>query len=438
MSMQVDFVHPCQLEDLKAVRRAIQQFTDNMSRMMLLMKDLGTTLEKVSQSFAALTSLSFTDQQVKRYVRHFADEVTLMKEGVAFQNYNRYVHEEVLQPVKDLKKVLKTTEAAAEQQKKAYASYEKSKRVVDHQETAFASKRRPLTSSQSYPKNIQKRNTQLEKYQQKKTAFDDGFESFVAEVEHVTTTAMKRYLHLNAGYMSAVIEALTSTDPSVHEAIAVYQMEYQQMRRDAALGGRANDDSEETRTERRQVHESTNGVLRNSVRSNGTAGGASHSCTLPSSTDCRGADRGSPLPSAAPAAALAGPPTAATANGAGAAANRPAASSSAALQAESGLPMAGGGGTGASNFHYHDPNSPSRRSMDDLENDDFGSASQYGGEAAVAGRTNGGLPPPLYNFGRGPYSQVSSVAPRAGYVSAENTALTNHFLRQMDGYKANV
>ncbi|TPP47644.1 hypothetical protein CGC20_38120 [Leishmania donovani] len=50
MSMQQDFVHPRQMDDMRAIHAAINSFSGVMTKMMMLMKELGTTLEQVSHA----------------------------------------------------------------------------------------------------------------------------------------------------------------------------------------------------------------------------------------------------------------------------------------------------------------------------------------------------------------------------------------------------
>jgi hypothetical protein len=471
-SMQHDFIHPRQLDDVKAIRDAIKSFTIHMKRMMLLMKDLGTTLEQVSHSFDALTSLSFSDDGVKQYVHHFSEEVLYMMEGAAFQNYNKLVHEEVLAPVEQLRTSVKETEKAAKKEKSDFDRYKKAKLKVDAQEKSYAAKSRSLDTSKSYPASVQKRDDSLLRLQKSKDEFEVKFVGLVNEVEKVTATTLKRYLDLNAGYMTSVVDALTKTDATVEEAVALYREEQRQQRQHAIQQRCAEVDTElitpyasqgyrlcPTNTNRTVAAAGGSGVGRN-----GDHGSSSSSPQKPSPQQ-------SPQSGAAAAAATSCSPNAAPAAEQRMLSNSSAASFSVAKQtlaapATKGPPAAmmaataaapapatappaqwGGGATQRGAFtvtstSHASPATPAVVATpnvkadndtshliddvddEDVEEEDFGSVSQVG--------TAGKVAPPLYNFSRGPLSQVSSVPPPSGYVATQNANLTNDFLRKME------
>ncbi|CAG9579232.1 conserved hypothetical protein [Leishmania major strain Friedlin] len=233
MSMQQDFVHPRQLDDMRAIHAAINSFSGVMTKMMVLMKELGTTLGHVSHSFDALASLTFTKDEVKQYARKCGGEIISMKEGIAFCEYNKLVHEDVLHPVEQLKESLKEAEQAAKAEKSAFEKYKKAKQRVDKQEKAFAEKSKPLDTSKSYPTHVRARNKALVSLQNCNNKFEERFVMLTSDVESVTSTALRRYLELNAGYMTSVVDALTKTDPTVEEAAVFYRQEKQAHRQSA-------------------------------------------------------------------------------------------------------------------------------------------------------------------------------------------------------------
>ncbi|KPI83987.1 hypothetical protein ABL78_6962 [Leptomonas seymouri] len=438
-SMQHDFIHPRQLDDVKAIRAAIKSFSMNMKRMMLLMKDLGSTLEQVSHSFDALTSLSFSDDGVRQYVHHFSEELTHMMEGTAFQNYNKLVHEEVLAPVERLRVSLKDTEEAAKSEKDDFDRYKKAKRKVDTQEKSYAAKSKALDTSRSYPKLLRSRDDSLLRLQKSKDNFEVKFVGLVSEVEKVSATTLKRYLDLNAGYMTSVVDALTKTDPTVEEAVALYREE-QKQRRQSAINQRCAEVDADFRaasasTDYRRDPAHTSGAAAAPAvddAGRGTSPNSTKSSLSPQQTNpstVAAATRKPSVNNAAPSSsvqekaspmvpAAKGPPTAAVAPiqsstlNTGCVAQRGAftvtmttvSSHPAALPAES-----------ASN---------SRVMEEADEYEDFGSVSQVG--------TAGRVAPPLYSFSRGPLSQVSSVQPRSGYVAAEDASLAKDFLTKME------
>lgn len=216
-------MYPRQIEDMKSVKAAIHSFDKDMNKMMLLMKELGTTLEGVSRSFDALTSLSFSNKDVKAYVHRFAVEITRMKEGAPYQNYNKRVYEDVLAPVQNLKKTLKETQATVKKRDAAYERYDTSKKKVDKTERKYAKENKSLEASKTYPAEKAKRERLLEAFRATDQVFQTSFQTLVQQVETVATETMKQYLSLNAGYMASVTDALTSTDPSIEEAVALYR-----------------------------------------------------------------------------------------------------------------------------------------------------------------------------------------------------------------------
>lgn len=456
--MQHDFIHPRQLDDMQAIRAAIKAFSGDMTKMMLLMKELGTTLERVSHSFDALTSLSFSADGVKQYVHHFAEEVILMKEGVAFRNYNKLVHEEVLLPVEELKASLKAAERSAKTEKNAFDKYKKAKARVDKQEKSFAEKSRPLDTSKSYPNHVHARDSSLVALQRSKDDFEGKFVSLVKEVEKVTATALKRYLKLNAGYMASVIDALTKTDPTVEEAVALYRREQAQLRQSTIKKRCTQVNSEFDASYASQgYHMDPNSSVtapsptsfREHVQQPGTMAASGRrpplsNTSTPESTPLKpstnGAPRGPPPASAKPqankpAAAAATPvavaattPTTAAAVSASSSSSPP---RSAATSSPATLPPPQYGGAPTNTVAAPAAAAPlrndslaSRPAADDVDDEDFGSVSQVG--------TAGRVAPPLYNFSRGPLSQVSSVRPQSGYVAAANAALTNEFMTRME------
>lgn len=221
MSMQVDFEAPRQIGDVVSIRAAIKGFDKSMNRMMVLMKELGNVFEDISHAFDALTTLSFSNPTVRKYVHHFSEEIIHMKEGAPFMDYNRLVHEDVLRPVKALKTALDEAERAACNRMKAYDKYEKAKKDVENMEKKFARRSEALSTSKEYPLKRQKRSKRLDEFHTNDDIFQTSFRSLVTRVETVTANTMQRYLHLNAAYMTSLIEALTKTDPTVDEAVAV-------------------------------------------------------------------------------------------------------------------------------------------------------------------------------------------------------------------------
>ncbi|KAG5497552.1 hypothetical protein JKF63_03816 [Porcisia hertigi] len=413
MSMQYDFIHPRQLDDMKAIRAAIRSFDKDMTRMMLLMKDLGTTLEHVSSSFDALTSLSFTSDKVKKYVHHFSEEIVQMKQGVAFRNYNKLVHEEVLLPVAQLKVSLKDADMAAKAEKRAFDEYIEAKRRVDKKEKSFAEKSKALSTSNTYPKSVRARDEALAKLQRLKNQFEEKFVTLVNRVETVAATALKRYLNLNGVYMSSVVDALTKTEPTVEEAVDLYRQEQRQLRQSAIqqrcaqmnTGSNACSASNEYRLDPNQM----NGSLRNSVR---------YSASLRTfRTSCTPATEASPGRVSKPERLSQGTskPTTEAAS---------AAKMSPSAQHDSTHPRDATNSTPdltpppVNNASFSSP------SLEEIpEDEDFGSVSQVG--------TAGKVGPPL-NFGRGTESQVSSTPPQNGYLAAHNAALASNFLARME------
>lgn len=429
-SMQHDFIHPRQLDDVKAIRAAIKSFTANMKSMMLLMKDLGTTLEQVSHSFDALTSLSFSDDGVKQYVHHFSEEVVHMMEGTAFQNYNKLVHEEVLAPVEQLRASLKEAEKAAKTEKSDFDRYKKAKQKVDSQEKTYATKSKPLDTSKSYPRNVQSRDDSLLRLQKSKDDFENKFVGLVNEVEKVTATTLKRYLDLNAGYMTSVVDALTKTDPTVEEAVVLYREEQRQQRQSAIQQRCAEVDTQfngsyasqgyrlgPTNTNRTTTMDNTsNGkpTLSSSTRQQAQQVNAPNTVVAAASSPVNEAQPSSTTPvQQSPPAAVAvasGSPTGQKPN-----------------VVQRGAFTVTTTGANASPLTPPAESAEAGRTagyVDEVEEEDFGSVSQVG--------TAGQVAPPLYNFSRGPLSQVSSVRPQTGYVAAENANLTNEFLRKME------
>lgn len=436
-SMQHDFIHPRQLDDVKAIKAAIKGFTTHMKHMMLLMKDLGTTLEQVSHAFDALTSLSFSDDGVKHYVHHFSEEVLHMMEGTAFQNYNKLVHEEVLVPVEQLRTTLKETEKAASTEKSQFDRYKKAKRKVDSQEKSYAAKSKSLDTSKSYPTNVQTRDVSLQKLQSSKADFENKFVGLVQEVEKVAATTLKRYLDLNAGYMTSVIDALTSTDPTVEEAVGLYREAQWQQRQSAIHQRCAEVDTEFNgsyasqgyRLDPTMTHRGGDGESSKGARGAAaavsvgpqTTPAARRQALSNSSMSSSGAakEKGSPKGPASPK----GPPPAVAAAAK--------ASPTVAASSPAKPPVVQRGAftvtTTTANHVTPAPTAapPQHTVSGDVDDEeDFGSVSQVG--------TAGRVAPPLYNFSRGPLSQVSSVRPQSGYVAKENTNLTNDFLRRME------
>ncbi|KPA73840.1 hypothetical protein ABB37_09481 [Leptomonas pyrrhocoris] len=440
-SMQHDFIHPRQLDDVRAIRAAIKSFTATMKRMMVLMKDLGTTLEQVSHSFDALTSLSFSDDGVKQYVHHFSEEVMHMMEGTAFRHYNKLVHEEVLVPVEQLRASLTATEKAAKAEKKDFGRYKKSKRKVDAQEKSYATKSKSLDTSKSYPTRVQTRDNSLLRLQRSKDDFETKFVGLVSEVEKVTATTLKRYLDLNAGYMTSVVDALTKTDPTVEEAVVLYREEQRQQRQSAIKQRCAAVDTEINAACVSQGYRLNPSSTNRNTKASAVGGSDASRGTLSTPTR-QSASRLQPQPTPGTVAAAARNPSASssfapspvkeTATPLSSAPNGPPAAATASTQpsAATNHNAAQQGAftvtTTATNARQAAPPADSAgnsRVVDDLD-EDFGSASQVGAAGATA--------PPLYSFSRGPTSQVSSVRPPSGYVAAQDANLTNDFLRKME------
>ncbi|KAG5471610.1 hypothetical protein LSCM4_03159 [Leishmania orientalis] len=425
MSMQHDFMHPRQLDDMRAISGAIKSFSADMIKMMLLMKELGTTLERVSHSFDALTSLSFTTDEVKGYVHHFAEEVVRMKEGVAFRNYNKLVHEEVLVPVEQLKESLKKTEKAAKKEKSAFEKYRKAKLRVDKQEKRFAETKRALDTSKSYPAHVQARNQSLAFLQKSKVEFESDFVTLVSEVEKVTSMALKRYLELNAGYMTSVVDALTNTDPTVEEAVALYRQEQQQHRQSAIKQRCSQADAELDALYAAQGYRldpnEMNGSLRDSVTSKASPR------RLPLSMQSS--------PAILPLKATVAPPLPDPSLAQRLEASKPKPSPASAEEAQlaqqdKSTTLRNSVGT-APAAAAAKSQSPAKNALlvsqsveDSIDDEDFGSVSQVG--------TTGRATPQLYNFSRGPLSQVSSVPPPLGYNASYDAALASEFKNRME------
>ncbi|TPP42697.1 hypothetical protein CGC21_11910 [Leishmania donovani] len=396
MSMQQDFVHPRQMDDMRAIHAAINSFSGVMTKMMMLMKELGTTLGHVSHAFDALTSLSFTDDEVKQYVHHFGEEVISMKEGIAFCQYNKLVHEDVQLPVEQLKKSLKEAEKAAKAEKSAFEKYRKAKQCVDKQEKAFAERSKPLDTSKSYPTHVQARNKALVSLQNCNKEFEDRFAMLVNDVKNVTATALKRYLELNAGYMTSVVDALTKTDPTIEEA-AVLHCQEQQEHRQSVVEQRCL----QANSELSIVHASQGYRLDPSKMNGGLHDGIIFK-SLPSSLE-----HGLTGPTASRSDAVAGND--------GHERWFEVASQG---YISSGKPEDLEAYRGSSDRHNGRP------VEDNADDEDFGSISQVG----IAGREA----PPLYTFGRGPQSVVSSAPPQPGYIASHNAALTTEFMTRME------
>ncbi|TPP42688.1 hypothetical protein CGC21_11865 [Leishmania donovani] len=408
MSMQQDFVHPRQMDDMRAIHAAINSFSGVMTKMMMLMKELGTTLEQVSHAFDALTSLSFTDDEVKQYVHHFGEEVISMKEGIAFCQYNKLVHEDVLHPVEQLKKSLKEAEKAAKAEKSAFEKYRKAKQCVDKQEKAFAERSKPLDTSKSYPTHVQARNKALVSLQNCRNEFEDRFAMLVNEVENVTATALKRYLELNAGYMTSVVDALTKTDPTIEEAAVLHCQEQQEHRQSVVEQRCLQVNSELSIVHAPQGYRldpnGMNGGLHDSIKKSSNSFQDQHRV---SSTVSRGQPPRGRMPSPAMTAVEGGAPS-------------PHRGASAVVSLRTLKPTA----EAATATTAAVVAAPPSAVEDNADDEDFGSISQVG----IAGREA----PPLYTFGRGPQSVVSSAPPQPGYIASHNAALTTEFMTRME------
>jgi len=227
MSMDVDFDYPSQIKDVKQVKEASELFMHNLNKMMVLMKELGMALQSVSQSYVALTSLSMNTDggTVKDYVHRFSSEIVRMKEGGPFQNYNRLVHQDVLTPVLDLKTSIKEAEKAGKERDAAYKRYLSQKKEVDSIESSYAKKSKSLEFCERYPRQKEKREALRKVFVEQSGTFQKNFDVLIHGVEEVTTRTLRRYLHLNAGFLSSVIEALTSSDATVVEAMELYRLE---------------------------------------------------------------------------------------------------------------------------------------------------------------------------------------------------------------------
>ncbi|AIO00665.1 hypothetical protein LPMP_310760 [Leishmania panamensis] len=419
MSMQHDFIHPRQLDDVRAIHAAIQSFSSDMAKMMLLMKELGTTLEQVSHSFDALTSLSFSTPEVKKYVHHFAEEVLHMKEGIAFRNYNKLVHEEVLFPVERLKTSLKETEKAAKAEKSAFDRYKKAKLLVDKQEKSYAEKSKALDTSKSYPTHVQARNQSLASLQRSKNEFEDKFVTLVSEVEKVTATALKRYLHLNAGYMTSVVDALTKTDPTVEEAVALYRQEQEQQRLSAIKQRCAQVNSELDASYASQGYRLGPNGRNDNPHDSSNKQEPSRNSRKPHQLPIRVSPNQPPLPSeSSPAMPLASTASASPNRGTSVAKMETSKPTAVAVSTTT-TPAASAASLPVENAGLL------RRNADvSIDDEDFGSISQVGSAGRVA--------PPLYSLSRGPQSQVSSAPPQPGYTAVLNTTLLAEFMTRME------
>lgn len=215
MSGDADFIYSQQCRDVSAIKAALKSFNKNMNRTMVLMKDLALALEGVAASFDAFTSLSFSDAAVKQRVHRFAEEIVRMKEGESFRDYNRLVHDDVLQPMNEIDRLQKEVVQLSRKRDESYRRYMETKEHVDRTEKKYAQQSKPLEQSKTYVPNKAKRDEQLVTFNEVNVVFQTSFVSLVKTVERVTSETMSHYLHLNAAYMSSVIEALTATDPKV-------------------------------------------------------------------------------------------------------------------------------------------------------------------------------------------------------------------------------
>lgn len=218
MSSSVQIGYPAQLEDVMALKAAIKLFSKTMTAMMLLIKELGSSLERVGVCFDALTSMRSSDEHVRRQVHSFLNEITRMKEGVAFQSYNARVHEEVMKPVADLRTFIEAAEKAASKRDKSCQKYSDAAKKVHSLEEDCVAKGRPIESSHSYTDLRKSREKRLVEFRSHDNEFQKIFSATMRRSGEVTLDMMKRYLHLNGQYLSTVVRTLNQVDSTTQIA----------------------------------------------------------------------------------------------------------------------------------------------------------------------------------------------------------------------------
>ncbi|RNF18546.1 uncharacterized protein Tco025E_04443 [Trypanosoma conorhini] len=205
--MQQDLSYPTKCRDMTLLRESLQRFEKAMQRTMLVMKEMRNALEEVSVAFQGLTSLSCCGDGAKATMRRFVAEMRELKDGPTFLQYNKRVHEDVVEPVKQLCARLTDAESRARQRDEALRQYEALRREVARKEEKYARRHKSLAESKTYTKKTDLREAKLKVCAAMTAAFNQSFERLLLQTATVTEATMRRYIYLNAAFLVAVVYA---------------------------------------------------------------------------------------------------------------------------------------------------------------------------------------------------------------------------------------
>lgn len=157
-------------------------------------------------------SLMDISQEFRTFVKCFSAEVTYLREGTPFMEYNEGIHGSVIAWLKIVDEELDKTGDAAKKRKKTFSAYQHRKVATEKKEAKYVKHNKPIASSKRYARQVEARNAALDAYRHEKAEFHRQFAVLMKRNAFATLRSVKKYLSLTAGYMRSVVAALERTD----------------------------------------------------------------------------------------------------------------------------------------------------------------------------------------------------------------------------------
>lgn len=193
---------------LEELESCLKRFNGALTMTMNSYRDLLSAFDKMAQVFGNLAG--DLKPEVKDPIIAMRDGMRDLKDKGPFVTFNSDVHEgtiSVLDPLRvDLKKAQKSLTELKSKQK----DYDSIRAKVENKEKEYAKKDKPLKDSESYKKDVEKRNKAKIAYESKREGFEKEIASLKSLTESVLLTSMNNYLHCTstfAGYLEATMDA---------------------------------------------------------------------------------------------------------------------------------------------------------------------------------------------------------------------------------------
>lgn len=194
---------------------SFKRFNSALTLTMTSFRDLLTAFDQIAQAYGNIGS--YCSPAVKDSVFAFRDGMRDSKDKGPFVAFNAEVHAGSISIFDSVKAELKKAQKSCQELKSKQKDYDSRRNEIEKKERTYAKKDKPLQSSESYQKNITKRDTAKAVYEEKRLQYETDVAALKAHSEQTILGSMNNYIRCVSTLSQYIDANMTLYRTNLHE-----------------------------------------------------------------------------------------------------------------------------------------------------------------------------------------------------------------------------